>query len=283
MWQPQLDGKDGRTALLKDDQSSAEPIGGVLQDYATDFLRQRGVAAAQLQAMRATPGSSSWADEAKTMERALQEMESNRRQVQVQLKLELSGSAGSGRQEWDQRLQEWSREITTLRAQLEEVRHANGRRGLGLSGGDVQPGSGGFTAEHESAMQSTEMLERSSSRLEEARRLAFETEDIGQGVLSDLAAQREVLQHTLESTRTIGSELQAARQTLNRLIATAQRNRLITVVIAAVLGLGLCFWALMVLKLPLKWNLGLAALAVVMIAACITVRSKLQRRVNLAT
>lgn len=280
MWQPQVDGKDGRKALLKDDQSSAEPIGGVLQDYSTEFLRLRGVAAAQLQAMRETPGSSSWADEAKVVERAVEEMESNRRQVQVQLRLELSGSAGSVRQEWDQRLQEWSREITALRAQVDEVRNANGRRALRLSGGDVERGSGGFTAEHESAMQSTEMLERSSYKLEEARRLAFETEDIGQGVLSDLAAQRETILHTMESTRTIGSELNAARQSLNRLIAVAQRNRLITIVVGAVLLLGLCFWALAVLKLPLKWNLGLPALAVVMIATCITVRSKLQRRVN---
>jgi len=280
MWQPQLDGKDGRKALLKDDQSSAQPIGGVLQDYSTEFLRLRGVAAAQLQAMRETLGSSSWADETKAVERALEEMESNRRQVQVQLRLELSGSAGSARQEWDQRLQEWGREITTLRAQLDEVRNANGRRALRLSGGDVERGSGNFTAQHESAMQSTELLERSSHKLEDARRLALETEDIGQGVLADLAAQRETILHTLESTRTIGSELNAARQTLNRLIATAQRNRLITLVVSAVLCLGLCFWALAILKLPLKWNLGLAALAVVLIAACITIRSKLQRRVN---
>jgi len=280
MWQPQVDGKGGRKALLKNDQSSAQPLGGVLQDYSTEFLRLRGAAAAQLQAMRETPSSSNWADEAKAVERTLEEMESNRRQVQVQLRLELSGSGGSARHEWDQRLQEWGREITTLRAQLDNARNANGRRALRLSGGDMECGSAGFTAQHEGVMQSTEMLERSSCKLEEARRLALETEDIGQGVLGDLAAQRETILHTLESTRTIGSELNAARQTLNRLIATAQRNRLITLVIGAVLCLGLCFWSLAWLKLPLKWNLGLAFLASVMIAICIAVRFKLQRRVN---
>jgi len=39
-------------------------------------------------------------------------------------------------------------------------------------------------------------LERSSGRLRESQRIALETEDIGRNTLSDLAAQRETIEHT---------------------------------------------------------------------------------------
>ena len=45
-------------------------------------------------------------------------------------------------------------------------------------------------------LSGTDRLERSSGRLRESQRLALETEDIGRNTLSDLAGQREVIEHT---------------------------------------------------------------------------------------
>eukprot|EP00421_Protoceratium_reticulatum_P068564 CAMPEP_0168422312 /NCGR_PEP_ID=MMETSP0228-20121227/33730_1 /TAXON_ID=133427 /ORGANISM="Protoceratium reticulatum, Strain CCCM 535 (=CCMP 1889)" /LENGTH=213 /DNA_ID=CAMNT_0008436243 /DNA_START=1 /DNA_END=642 /DNA_ORIENTATION=+ len=207
-------------------------------------------------------------------------METIRRQLQVQLRLELSGTVGGARKEWDQKLQEWSREVATMRAQLEELREARGREALQLGGG----GGGGLTRlgpEHQGAMRSTELLESSSRKLEEARRLALESEHIGQGVLSDLAAQRETMIHARDNMRTIDSELSAARQSIGRMLATAQRNRLLTLVIAAVLGTGLAVWALCILRLPMKQNVALAAGLVALTFACCIVRRRLAARAAL--
>merc|ERR1712217_554119 len=103
---------------------------------------------------------------------------------------------------------------------------------------------GGYTSEHRSAMNSTEMMEKSTRTLEEATRRAIESEGIGDGVLSDLVSQRETIQNMKNNMKTVDSELTGARQALGRMIAMAERNRLVTMVIASILGLGLAFWAL---------------------------------------
>lgn len=271
MWQA---GDDGRRALLKDEAPGAIS-GGVLQEYSNEFLRLRALAVTRLQALR-EGGTKS--EEFKAAERALEEMESNRRLVQVQVRLELSGAAGTSRQEWDQRLQEWSREVAALRGQLDEMREETSRQKLRLPGAARSEGGFPMSAEQQGAARSTEMLERSSRQLEEARRVAVESEDVSQGVLSDLAAQRETIQHMRDSMQTVGAELSAARQALSRMLITAQRNRVMTLVIATILGIGLSVWALAILKLPLKWNLLLGVALFFCGAACFALRRHLRLR-----
>jgi len=270
MWQAE---EDGRLSLLKNDGVGSTPTGSALNEYANEFSRLRGVAAMRLKSLR--EGDNPGPDAVRSVERALEEMETNRRQVRVQLRLELSNAAGGAKQEWDQRLQEWSREVAALKFQLEECTKDNCRESLQLSGTRA---AAAHCPERQDAMRSTEMLERSSSQLNEARRMALETEDVGQGVLSDLAAQRETIQHMRSSMSTIDAELSAARQSLNRLIAAAQRNRLVTLIISAVLAVGLAFWAVCILQLPLKTTLYLAVGLVALAAAFFTVRRQLRLR-----
>lgn len=45
-------------------------------------------------------------------------------------------------------------------------------------------------------LSGTERLDRSSARLQESRRTALETEDIGRNTLADLHQQRETIEHT---------------------------------------------------------------------------------------
>jgi len=251
-------------------------------EYSTEFERLHARATIKLQALQEVPPPPCWADEVKASEKLLQEMEQNRRQVQVQLRLELSGASGAeARQAWERRLQEWSKTISSLRGPLESLKGEQQRRSLNLPGGGVPGadyGAGSASAERQSARESTELMDRSTQKLEEARRQCLETENIGQGVLSDLAAQRETILHVRESMTTVSQELTAARRTIDGLMRAAQQNQMITLVVAFVLFVGLAFWGLMILGLPLKWNLFAAVGLVIVTALVLYLKRRLEAK-----
>merc|ERR1719454_579292 len=109
MFVPAMEDNEGRRALLGGGGDAA--AGGMLQDFTTEFSKQRTIVITRLQTLR-DPNCTSWQEEVKAAERALEEMESTRRQVQV--RLELAGGAGGEQQSWDARLQEWSKEAAIL-------------------------------------------------------------------------------------------------------------------------------------------------------------------------
>ncbi|CAJ1353430.1 unnamed protein product, partial [Effrenium voratum] len=230
--------------------------------YASEFMRLRGSALASLQSVKESPQ----ADRMKAAEKAVADMESNWRQIQVQIRLGLSGTPGS--REWEDRVKQWGTEVRSLRQELDAVLEQQNRRSLNLGA------SAG--AERGSAAQATEMMDRSCAKLQEAKRVALETEEVSQGVLSDLAAQRETILSVRGNVRTIDTELTQARRSLDRMIALAQRNRMATLVIAAVFALGLSFWALCVLGLSLQSTLLLAIGMVILLTAALVIRRRLQ-------
>lgn len=271
--------EEGRRSLLKDEAGSHSSGGSMLQDYSLDFSRLRTVASTKVRVVKDAVGSATWSEDLIAAERALDAMESNRKQVQVQLRLELAGVTGSQRQEWDSRLQEWAREVASSRRDLEAAREANGRRSLQLDG---RGGGGGVgeasRANRQSAMHSTEMMERGSLKLEEAVRQALEAEEISQGVMSDLSQQRDVLGSVRNNMRTIGAELTSARQSINRMLQHAAQNSLVTVIICAVLGSALMFWLLCFLGMPLKKTALLAVVVTAIVGLVVFIRRRLKAR-----
>mmetsp|Transcript_27477 Transcript_27477/g.64026 ORF Transcript_27477/g.64026 Transcript_27477/m.64026 type:complete len:264 (-) Transcript_27477:70-861(-) len=251
--------EDGRTALLQ-----PEGFGGVLSEYASEFMRLRGEALSNLQTLKESPNPG----KIKAVEKAIDDMESNWRQIQVQLRLGLSG-AGSSR-EWEPRVKEWGIEVKNMRKELDVVQEELNRRSLSLGGGRAG------AMERTGAVQATEMMDRSCAKLQEAKRVALETEEVSQGVLSDLSAQRETILNVRGNVRTIDVELTQARRSLDRMIAVAQKNKMATLVIATIFALGLSFWALCALGLPLKTTLLLAIVVVFLLLAAITLRSRLR-------
>ncbi|CAE7515263.1 unnamed protein product, partial [Symbiodinium necroappetens] len=250
--------EDGRTALLQ-----PSGFGGVMEEYASEFMRLRADAMARLQSLKESPSPG----KTKSLEKAIDDMESNWRQIQVQLRLGLSG-AGSSR-EWEPRVKEWGNEVKLMRKELDSVQEEFNRRSLNLGST-----AGGF--ERAGALQATELMDRSSAKLADAKRVALETEEVSQGVLNDLSAQRETIMSVRGNVRTIDSELTSARRSLDRMISLAQRNRMATIVIATIFALGLSFWALCALGLPLKQTLLLASLVVLCLAAGLTVRRRMR-------
>lgn len=279
MWKHE---EDGRRALLKDEASAPTPDQGMLADYSSDFQRLRSVAATKVQALRGAVGGASWAEDVRAAERALDAMEANRRQVQVQLRLELSGtSGGTTKQEWDQRLQEWAREVAGFRRELEVAREEHSRTSLRLDGRDAGGGGGGgigseSRAHRQAACQSTELLEQGTRKLQDAVRIALETESVSEEVLSDLSSQRETITSVRSKMRTIGAELSQARQSLTRMLAHVQRNKLATVVISFVLGFGLMIWVCCLFGLPFKTTVLLALAFLLLSAAGCAVRKRLK-------
>lgn len=273
MLSPGMDENEGRRSLLHSGGGGdAAGGGGMLQDFITEFSKQRTIVVTRLQTMR-DPSCSSWQEEARTAEKALEEMESTRRQVQVQLRLELSGTAGSEKQQWDSRLQDWSKEAASLRGELASVREEQGRRAL--------LGTGLQASQRSSAMQSTDLLAQSSKRLEECKMQALETEEISQGILSDLHSQRETILHMRGNMGIVSSELSSAAGTLNRLIRGAERKKLLTYLVAFMLSLGLTVWALSTFGgLSLSATIGVAVVIVFLTAVAVVVRQRLKGRAN---
>jgi hypothetical protein len=246
--------------------ATSEKGGGMLQEYSTEFQKLHARLNTRLQAARDARGAA-WADEAKIAEALLEEMESNKRQVQVQLRLGLSGAVSNtaSREDWDALLQEWSNTTLALRKNLENIKAERSRRSLQLpTGGDdaAALAIARNSMARQGAQHSNERLQQSTQKLEEARRQAIETESVSHGVLNDLAAQGEQIRSVSDNMKTVSAELDAARRSLNQLLLVAQQNRLITMVVVATLAVCLAFWGLEILGLPFKWNLLMALAAV---------------------
>eukprot|EP00928_Gymnodinium_smaydae_P045006 TRINITY_DN30042_c0_g1_i1.p1 TRINITY_DN30042_c0_g1~~TRINITY_DN30042_c0_g1_i1.p1 ORF type:complete len:322 (-),score=82.17 TRINITY_DN30042_c0_g1_i1:112-1044(-) len=283
--------EEGRQALLSGapaDEGAGAPAetrgaaSGPLRERAAEFDRLLARANAALRELKEGARDGAEAEVVSLTE----EMEALRRRVQVQLRLGLSGaSATVPREDWERLLQDWSREASTVRASLAAAREERARAGLGLGGsgggasGYVAPAAGTAGSwERRSAERTTDLLEQGSLRLQEARRQAAETEAIGQGVLSDLAEQRETIQHVRDNMGVVSAELLAARRSIDRMLRAAQQNQLIAVSVMAFFCIGLAFWGLTALGLSVKHTLLLAVTMVLIAAAAVTVRRRAMLR-----
>ncbi|GAA5829480.1 hypothetical protein JCM3766R1_001114 [Sporobolomyces carnicolor] len=89
-------------------------------------------------------------------------------------------------------------------------------------------------------LNSTQTLNTSSNRLDNAHRLAAENEEIGQGVLNSLVGQRIQLQGANESLEEADVSVNRASRTITKMIRTANRQRItigiFIVVLAALIG-----------------------------------------------
>lgn len=231
---------------LTGDPPDAEAGGGLFKEHSAEYARNRLVVVGKLTDVRESRSGDA-AGDLKAAESALKEMEATRRQMQVQIKLELSGSSGS-RQAGEEKLKEWTRDTASLRTELENTRNEFSRKQLGFGGG----GGAGGHAERSAAKQSTEVLDQGLRRLQDAEREALEIEELGQGIMSDLASQRETILHARGNMGTIGFELSAARRSLDQLLSRASQNKMVTSGVFAMLAVGFMVYVLGFMGLDLK-------------------------------
>ncbi|GAA5913916.1 v-SNARE domain-containing protein [Sporobolomyces salmoneus] len=93
-------------------------------------------------------------------------------------------------------------------------------------------------------LNSTQTLNTSSNRLDNAQRLAAENEEIGQGVLNSLIGQRIQLQGANESLEEADVSVNRASRTITKMIRTAYRQRITIGIFIVVLVtlIGLILW-----------------------------------------
>jgi chromosome segregation ATPase len=263
-----MDSSDGlERALLKDGDDMSG--GGMLQDFVTEFTKQRAIVVRRLQTLR-DGDCSTWQEEVKAAEKALREMDSIRSQVRVQMRLELSGTTNSQKQHWDTRLQDWENETRTFRAELTSTNEEQSRRSL--------LGSGLQASQRASAMSSTELLQESTKKLEDIKMQALETEEISMGILSDLHSQRETILNMRSNMGIVGSELSSAARSLTRLIRGAQQKQMLTYLVAFVLMLGLTMGLLSYLGFSWIKTLMVAGGIVIVSLAGLVARQRLRNR-----
>lgn len=266
---------DGTRSLLQNADAEDNQPGGELREQSNEYARLRTVAAGKLQDIRRGRSSDAQADLA-VAQKALDDIESIKRRMQVQLKLELSGLSGC-RAVWEERMSDWSLDTASLRSEFEEAQGKHSRKQLGLgsraaTGEGVAserpfPSMAPTTSERAAAAHVTEALDQGVRRLEEAKRLAFETEELGQGILSDLASQRDTMLHMRDSMSTVSTELSAARRSVDTMLGRVQLNRLFTGGAAALFAVGLMVYALGFLQLDFKMTVAAAIWACVVLAA----------------
>ncbi|CAB3406716.1 unnamed protein product [Caenorhabditis bovis] len=81
----------------------------------------------------------------------------------------------------------------------------------------------------------TQRLERSSRKLQDAHRIAVETEQIGTEMLSNLTSQRDTIGRARDRMRGSNADLGRANKTLNTMIRRAIQNRLLLLIVTVLL------------------------------------------------
>ncbi|CAI2352303.1 unnamed protein product [Caenorhabditis sp. 36 PRJEB53466] len=83
---------------------------------------------------------------------------------------------------------------------------------------------------------STQRLERSTRKIQDAHRIVVETEQIGTEMLSNLASQRETIGRSRDRLRQSNADLGRANKTLGSMIRRAIQNRLLLLVVTFLLS-----------------------------------------------
>uniref|UniRef100_A0A8R1DEU1 t-SNARE coiled-coil homology domain-containing protein n=1 Tax=Caenorhabditis japonica TaxID=281687 RepID=A0A8R1DEU1_CAEJA len=87
----------------------------------------------------------------------------------------------------------------------------------------------------------TQRLERSTRKIQDAHRIAVETEQIGTEMLSNLANQRETIGRSRDRLRQSNADLGRANKSLNSMIRRAIQNRLLLLVVTFLLSFMLLY------------------------------------------
>ena len=86
-------------------------------------------------------------------------------------------------------------------------------------------------------LDNTETLERSGRKLEQGEAMLAETEQVGSGVLSDLAYQREVLSRSRNRLRDTDQDLGTSSRILSTMIVRIQKSKIVLALVGvAIVG-----------------------------------------------
>ncbi|GMK55107.1 hypothetical protein CspeluHIS016_0201630 [Cutaneotrichosporon spelunceum] len=159
-----------------------------------------------------------------------------------QMELEIPSMPVSIRKAFQERLAASKASVDKVTKQVRDLRASTQREELlsGAGGWSDDP----YTDDDPSAFSArtrllagTEMLSTSSQRLDNAQRVALETEDVGADILRNLRGQREQIEHTRDTLTGADASIDRAAGTLKKMIHKMYQQKVVTGAIIAVLVL----------------------------------------------
>ncbi|KAF2862543.1 V-snare-domain-containing protein [Piedraia hortae CBS 480.64] len=164
-------------------------------------------------------------------ERALEEA----KDVLESMRLEKGNMPQASKVKVNQRFRGYEGDIDVAKRKLAGLKDDKaalfGRRYKDDPDGDVQ------LEQRQQLLSGTDRLERSSSRLREAQRIANDTEAIGSETLNDLARQREGIERTRDTLLQSEGYTDRSNKTLRGMARRMATNKIVTVAIITVLVL----------------------------------------------
>ncbi|ORX37722.1 t-SNARE [Kockovaella imperatae] len=158
----------------------------------------------------------------------------------AQMEVELPSMPVSIRQVYQGRLATSKQALEKVKKSLKDVRQENQRNELfaGFPDRDdpYTDDPSGFSSRTR-LLQGTERLADGSKRLDNAHRIALETEDVGADILRNLRGQREQLENTRDSLTQADSSIDRAAGTLKKMIFKMYQQKFVTGGIIAILVL----------------------------------------------
>ncbi|EJD04617.1 vesicle transport v-snare protein vti1 [Fomitiporia mediterranea MF3/22] len=163
----------------------------------------------------------------------------------AQMEIELQGMPQSIKQPYANRRNTAKSTLSSLKTRARTL-HATVQRAALLSSTSDAAGSpfrdstdelpgGGISSDRTRLLKGTQLLEGGSQRLQDAHRVALETEDQGADILRDLRRQREQIENSRNTLQTADSAIDRASGTLKRMIRRMYQQRAVTAAIIIVL------------------------------------------------
>ncbi|THH04325.1 hypothetical protein EW145_g5602 [Phellinidium pouzarii] len=158
-----------------------------------------------------------------------------------QMEIELQGMPQSIKAPYGVRAKGAKSTLAALKKRAREA-HAQSARSELLSDVGGSPfrnvhssGEEGSAGDRSRLLAGTELLEGGSRRLQDAQRVALETESQGADILRDLRRQREQIENARDTLQTADSSINRASGTLKKMIKRMYQQRVITAAIIVVL------------------------------------------------
>jgi len=191
------------------------------------YEQQYGVITASITARTAKLSSATIGEDRRSVIQHIEKEVEEAKEILEQMGLEARELAAASRTKYQTRIQSYSVELDRLDGDFRKAKTSYYRARedlLGESDQDYYDGS-----QKQSLIDNTEKLERGNRRLEVGYKVAIETEQIGNQIMTDLNEQRETIQRTRARLRDTDDELGISGRVLNRMVLRIMQNRLVIV------------------------------------------------------
>ncbi|KAK8849702.1 hypothetical protein IAR55_005037 [Kwoniella newhampshirensis] len=163
-------------------------------------------------------------------------------EIVAQMEVELPSMPVSIRQTYQGRLATSKSGLDKVKKTLRDLRQESQRSDLLSGPGGFPNPDDPYTDDDPSAystrtrlLQGTETLSDGTRRLDNAHRIALETEDVGGEILRNLRGQREQIEHTRDTLVQADSSIDRAAGTLKKMIYKMYQQKFLSAAIIAVL------------------------------------------------